>query len=839
MALRDLLPGGRGRTATSTTDDDVVLSVSHDELAGDFVDEIRFVLSADDEVTAAPAALQSLIGRSLDQIIGPHDRPVVEAALDLARSAGQARVGDDVVLHLDGRAPLCDISLRSAGENRLLVAARDVGDRRRQEADAALLAARLEGLVDDGPDVTATLDDDLRVLWVSANCATLLGDDADALVGTAFDDLVHPDDRGFAAARLHAAAAGRAARDPARVRLADRSDARRVELLAHALDTEPPTGSVAVVIRDVTARTSLEDARDRLIQIVEATSDLIVIGDRDGRLTYANAAAADVFLGPDIGAVDADDGPMASLERADVSITDRFPAWARDLWRREVMPTLEADGLWRGDLAVVTPSEDGVEDIPVSLVAVGHRDEAGRLEYVSAITRDLRERQAFEARLRHQSTHDAITGLPNRALLVDRLEVALARAGRTGSGVALLFCDLDHFKVVNDSLGHEVGDDILRESARRLEATLRPGDTVARFGSDEFVLLCTDLDGEDDAAAVAEEVRRAFARPLAAGDSEVSATVSCGIAYAPGGRGPGDPVIPPESLIRDAGAAMHRAKERGRDRFELFDHDVRRQALERLDTEQALRRALEAGELRVQYQPEISVRSGAIVGFEALVRWQHPERGLIGPAEFVAVAEHTGLIVPLGRWVISEACRQLGHWHASIAPDAFMAVNVSARQLADPEIIDVLGEALEEAAVEPHRLEVEVTESVLMDDVERSTECLTALKELGVGLVVDDFGTGYSSLSYLRRFPVDKVKVDRSFVAGLGANDEDAAIVNAVVNLAHNLGLEAVAEGVESPVQLDALRELGCEYAQGFHLGRPVPPASIVGTETHPEAAAS
>jgi diguanylate cyclase (GGDEF)-like protein len=381
----------------------------------------------------------------------------------------------------------------------------------------------------------------------------------------------------------------------------------------------------------------------------------------------------------------------------------------------------------------------------------------------------------------------------------------------------VLFLDLDHFKVVNDSLGHSLGDRLLVAIAERLAVALRPGDTVARFGGDEFVVLCEDLVTQHDAIAIAERVDEAVSGPFVIDDTEVFVGVSIGIAL------PDDTEADPETLIRDADAAMYRAKDRGRSRWELFDNAMRASAVDRLDIENALRRALDRRELRVFYQPVIDLVTGRVTGVEALLRWEHSERGLLNPSDFITVAEETGLIVPIGSWVLDQACRQVQRWHASAERRSplSVAINISGRQLGHPRLVEDLASVLHDTSIDPSLVELEITESVLMDDVEMSAETLGRLHALGVHLAVDDFGTGYSSLSYLRRFPVDILKVDQSFVDGLGEDSSDSAIVTAIITLAHTLGLSAVAEGVESALQLTELRRLGCDRAQGFHMARP------------------
>ena len=440
--------------------------------------------------------------------------------------------------------------------------------------------------------------------------------------------------------------------------------------------------------------------------------------------------------------------------------------------------------------------------------------------------RDISERKAFEERLEHQATHDPLTGLPNRTLLLDRLAMAVARARRHQTTLAVLFLDLDHFKVVNDSRGHTLGDRLLAQIAQRLTRALRPDDTVARFGGDEFVILSEDLDDEAHAIEAAERIQRVLEDVFTIDGTEIYVAASVGISFFH--RDPQiattDEEVTPEVLLREADAAMYRAKERGRGQVTVFDETLRSRNVRRLDIETSLRRALESDELQVHYQPILDLTTGRVRHLEALVRWQHPDRGLLLPAEFVPIAEETGLIVPLGRSVLETACRDLARWrreHPTLS-EVSVSVNISGRQLADRSLVDDLEAVIASTGVEPESIVLEITESLLMDDVEFSHQTLARLKRLRVQLAVDDFGTGYSSLSYLRSFPVDLLKVDQSFVAGLGAEDGDEAIVAAIIRLAHTLGLEAVAEGVETPAQLARLRALGCNLAQGFYLARPM-----------------
>jgi diguanylate cyclase (GGDEF)-like protein len=422
----------------------------------------------------------------------------------------------------------------------------------------------------------------------------------------------------------------------------------------------------------------------------------------------------------------------------------------------------------------------------------------------------------------HQAFHDSLTGLPNRALFMDRLDHALLHARRHGETIAVLFLDLDRFKVVNDSLGHLVGDHLLSAVATRIQACVRDEDTVARLGGDEFTVLLENVAEGDEAVRVAGRIASALGDAFRLGGLEVFVTASVGIALNTPNHDDGT------ALLRDADVAMYRAKPGGRSRYEIFDPSMNVAALERLALESDLHHAVGPGgcaEFQVHYQPLVELASGRVAGLEALVRWRHPRRGLLAPGAFVALAEETGLIVPLGRWVLREACRQARAWQGVAGGHRLlMNVNLSARQLQDPDLATEVARTLAETGLAPNCLELEITESVLMSDAESSGRALAALQGLGVRLAIDDFGTGYSSLAYLKHLPVDTLKIDRSFVAGVARDPADAAIVGAVVTLARALGLAVTAEGVETAAELAHLQGLGCDRGQGYYFARPLPP---------------
>jgi diguanylate cyclase (GGDEF)-like protein len=487
------------------------------------------------------------------------------------------------------------------------------------------------------------------------------------------------------------------------------------------------------------------------------------------------------------------------------------------------------------DVPIVVLSGRSDEVLAVQAVHEGAQDYLikGQVD-ASLLSRSITyaiERKRAEVELAHQALHDALTGLPNRALFYDRLGQALNRVGRHSTAAAVLFLDLDRFKVVNDSLGHGAGDKLLISVAERLSRVLRAGDTAARFGGDEFVILCEDISGERQAIAIAGRIAEELSTPFTVDNDEVFVHTSVGIALATqiGAR--------PEALIRDADAAMYRAKERGGGVYEVFDDQMRERAVRRMETENALHRALERGEFVMHYQPIVNMGTGALSGVEALVRWQHPERGLVMPGEFIAAAEETGLIIALGAWVFETACRQAAQWTqtARSGPPVRMSVNVSARQCGHPDLVTTFGSILAGTGADPASLCLEITETALMEDIEASEATLAALKDLGLAVALDDFGTGYSSLRALQRFPVDIVKIDRSFIAPIERDPQEAAIVAAVISLSHALGLQTVAEGIETVAQVDRLRALGCDLAQGFYFARPGPPEALATLVSEPD----
>jgi diguanylate cyclase (GGDEF)-like protein/PAS domain S-box-containing protein len=539
----------------------------------------------------------------------------------------------------------------------------------------------------------------------------------------------------------------------------------------------------------------------RFRSLVQNSSESITVIDAEGLIRYHSAAAARVF-GDDpeallgtrwIEVLHPDDRAQASALLTELMTNNSKTAVGE--WRRQ------AHGGWH---YVETLATNLLTDPSVQGVVLN--------------SRDINDRKALEDQLTHQAFHDSLTSLANRALFQDRVEHALAKSRRSGRPVAVLFVDLDNFKTVNDSMGHTAGDQLLVGIAARVSNTVRTGDTVARFGGDEFAILLEDVPYEAEAVEVAHRLDAALAAPFHLEGKDVFVTASTGIALST----PQD--LHADELLRNADVAMYTAKERGKGRYVKFEPDMHAALVRRLELEANLRRAVEREEFEVHYQPLFDLRSGGMTGVEALVRWRDPERGLISPAEFIPVAEDTGLIVPLGRWVLRQACMDVCDWQTRY-PDAaprVVNVNLSARQLQESTLVQEVAQALSDSGLAPQRLALEITESVLMQDAAQAVHWLHELKKLGVQVAIDDFGTGYSSLSYLQQFPVDTLKIDKSFVDGVGSEAERATLASAIIELGKTLGLKTVAEGIEQAGQASELALLGCDVGQGYHFAKPM-----------------
>jgi diguanylate cyclase (GGDEF)-like protein len=576
--------------------------------------------------------------------------------------------------------------------------------------------------------------------------------------------------------------------------------------------------------------TSIRALASRYTTLLDAATDAAAAYHADPRapLTRHAATAALIALEQQI------DADMMALVDTDDAV---HHAW---LFLVMIVAGLGAGfGMWMGQASVAAISGP-IGQLGAHLARVAGGDFSGRVrprgprelhslaDDMNRMTADLDrlyavERTMFQEQLRHQAFHDPLTGLPNRALLRDRVEHAQARSDRQFQPLGVLVINLDNFKIINDSLGHQQGDELLQVVAERLLGCSRAGDTAARLGGDEFTILLEDVSHLEEVTLVAERVVSALSLPIPLDGRDVFVSASIGIALSTPAH------TSPETLLRDADLAMHHAKSAGKGRWEVYDESFDTLAVERLDVEMDLRAALDRGEFFLDYQPIVQLSSGDVLEVEALVRWNHPRRGRVAPDAFIAIAEETGLIVPLGFWVLEEACRQARRWHDCFPerPPLVMSVNLSARQFQHPGLVAHIADVVRRTRIDPSYLKLEITESVLMQGVDTTVETLRALKALHIQLAIDDFGTGYSSLSYLKRFPVDTLKIDRSFVKGLGHDQQDTAIVRSVVNLAKTLNLSVTAEGIETVAQQYQLTTLGCDLGQGFLLARPSPAAAL------------
>ena len=751
--------------------------------------------------------------RALDFVLNQLKHPDRFLARVQALYADADATSSDVIEFTDGRvferySQPQQVGGKSVGR---VWSFRDVTERNAAEAALREGEERYRRLVELSPDGIGVYVDG-RIVFINAAGAKIFGaTSADQLIGKQIMDLVHPDYRAAVTERM-------------RLML---DEDKQVPLIAETflrLDGTPvdvevmaaplryrDRKAIQVVVRDMSERRRQElalreseeryalaarGANDGLWDWHLLTNEVYYSARWKGMLGYADDQ---VGRSPDewLKRVHPEDVP-----RLKAQIEAHVQGTAPQLEHEHRL--LHKDGAYRWMLCR----------------GVVVRDQTGRAYRMAGSLSDITERKLAEEQLLHDAFHDSLTTLPNRALFTDLLGRSLGRAQRRAEyRFAVLFVDLDRFKVVNDSLGHTVGDELLRAITRRIERCVRPGDTVARLGGDEFAILVDDIGNASDATRVADRIQRELTQPFNLSGHEVFTSASIGIALSASGYEEAD------DLLRDADTAMYRAKALGKARYEVFDTAMHARARALLELETDLRRAIERNEFRLYYQPMVSLDTGRIAGFEGLVRWQHPQRGLIGPAAFVPIAEETGLIIPIGRWVLKEACRQMRQWQERFPAthDLTISVNLSGKQFAQARLVEDVDQALRESGLAPGRLRLEITESAVMEDAPSAMAMIDQLRGLNVKIDIDDFGTGYSSLSYLQRFEADQLKIDRSFVSNIvGDRGENAEIVRTIVTLARHLGMEAVAEGVETQDQLRMLRELGCGSVQGFLFAAPV-----------------
>jgi len=647
--------------------------------------------------------------------------------------------------------------------------------------------------------------------FVSDGCHKLTGYRPDELVfnnRVSYDQLTLPEDRAHVSRTIHAALEAHEAFD-VEYRI-QRADGRIRWVLERGVGLRNAHGELAWIegfIQDISERMAaneaLREAVRRYSSLFEHATEGIFQTTPEGRYLNANPALARIYghASPDTLIAHLHDIP-----RQLYVLPERREEFVRLMQEQGAVRNFESQ-VYRRDGRIIWISENAR--------AVKNAD--GSVHFFEGTVVDVTERKQHEAELEHQASHDSLTGLPNRSLLRDRIEQAIVKARRDDHRVAVVFVDLDHFKLINDSLGHHVGDRLLLEVADRLIACVRGHDSVARQGGDEFVIVLTEQQDEDETLAIVSRLLEVVSQPWLDEGQEYGLSCSIGISCYPQD---GDD---PDALLRCADAAMYKAKASGRSTYHVYTPELNQAISERLELENSLRHALERDEFHVYYQPRIEVASGRIIGAEALIRWDCPGKGIIPPDSFISIAEETGLIIPIGQWILQEACRQNSAWQRAGLPPISVSVNLSPIQFRHTGLVQSVAAALQQADLQPACLELELTESFVMHDAERINIAMQSLKALGVDIAVDDFGTGYSSLSYLKRFPVDRLKVDKSFVRDINSDPDDAAIVRAIITLGHALGLKVVAEGVETQAHLEFLQQHGCDELQGYYFSRPIP----------------
>jgi diguanylate cyclase (GGDEF)-like protein/PAS domain S-box-containing protein len=675
---------------------------------------------------------------------------------------------------------------------------------------------RFRMLLDASPEAIFGLDTGGLCTFVNPACLRLLGYEQDEMLGKNVHALIHhtyPDGRPYPREHCHVRCAtlrGESTHVDTEVHWRKDGSSFPVEYWSHPMYRNGELVGAVVNFVDISERKHAEEAlresEGRYRAMAEQSADWVWALDINGRHTYSNQRGAAIlgygvaeFLAADsIELVHPDDRSLFR-ETFQKAVTKHCG------WQNVVLRWQHRNGSYRILESSASPL----------------LDETGQLIGFQGVDRDITERRQAEERIQFLAHHDSLTGLPNRILLRDRFELALAMAGRAKSHVAMLFLDLDNFKVVNDTLGHAAGDQMLLSVVERLSRCTREGDTISRQGGDEFIVLLHEVPDLETVEGIAGEILNELAEPMAVIGRQLNTSCSIGIAIFP------EDGTDFDSLLQKADTAMYNAKDAGRNTYRFFDEQMNRQAHDHLLLQNRLHHALTHEEFHLHYQPQLEIGSGRVIGVEALLRWNDAELGEVAPGRFIPVAEDSGLIVPIGAWALVEACLQAQAWRAAGLPDMTLSVNLSALQFRRANLIQSVAGALNRSGLPPHLLELELTESILLQDAENNLDTVRRLKALGVRLSIDDFGTGYSSFSYLKRFAVDRLKIDQSFVRDISTDPDDAAIVSAIIQLARNLRLGIIAEGVETQEQLAFLHEEGCEGAQGFFFSRPLPAAEL------------
>lgn len=759
------------------------------------------------EVYGYPAA--ELRGKHTSMLRAPEAMGDYER--DAQRWTTEGVVYQTVHRHRDGRTIPVEVSARVIeldGKVYRQAIIRDITERVSAENKLRESEGHLRSIFDNTTTGIASTDLAGRVISFNEAFRVMLGYDARTLSTMNFADFTHPEDLRQETILIAELLAGKRRTYQTEKRYIT-MDGRKLWVnlsVAAVSNLQGEVDRLVAVVTDISARREASEQLRLFASAFEHSNEGIFISDAENRILAANPAFSRMT------GYSVEDFRGRNPRMFASGQTDRSKY--QELWT-----SLETKGYWQGE--ILDRRKDGAL-YPAWLSISAVRAKTGKLTHYIASFTDISERKAAEAHIAHLAHHDTLTGLLNRFSLQSRLDQALATAKRERRELAVMFIDLDHFKNINDAQGHAVGDTVLVEVARRLCESVRDSDIVARLGGDEFVVVLTEVEGATGSSRVAEKILRQLRLPYNSPGEALHASPSIGIALHP------DDGDDSETLMKNADAAMYHAKAKGRNNVQFFTFEMSHATLERLSLEHALHIALETGQFELHYQPQLDCVTGQVRGVEALIRWQHPADGLVSPARFIGIAEETGLIVPLGAWVLDRACWQIRQWRDRGVADVTMSINLSAHQLRSPSLVETVAEAMRKYALQGSDLELEVTESVAMDDTESSIDKLHALRALGVRLSIDDFGTGYSSLAYLRRLPIHSLKLDRSFVADIGTDSNDAVICSATIALAHNLGLRIVAEGVETLAQHDFLVAHRCDLLQGYLYSRPVPAAAAL-----------
>lgn len=756
---------------------------------------------------ANPAAAR-LLGYSESELAGKRIDDLLAKDRNLSRKLQRRSLRNDEYVFIASNGERIDLTLSIAPVTQdkepagAVIIGRDMRDRKRAEREVLQAVTLLQSTLDSTADGILVIGYGGKIvsynhrfveMWRIPEPVMNRGDDR-AVIESLSAQLAEPEDflRTFdeLLTQPHAESFD----------LLELRDGRRVERYSIGRYVEEVENIRVWSFRDVTARfaaeAALRESENRYRLLFEQNAAGVCVTGMDGLIMDCNATFA----------------ALLGSTRDELSGRSMTSIYANAHEAEEVSALLRSVGTLNSVEIEMRRADGGPLWVLQNLVLVG--DSISGVTHATVV--DISDRKRAEEQIEFHAYHDVLTGLPNRKLFTDRLRHSLTRAKRAARPLAVMFIDIDHFKSINDTLGHTAGDELLLEMSRRLRACVREDDTVARLGGDEFTIILVDLRHAEDAVGVAQKVLEAVQVPLPIGGMPVVVSASVGISLYP------EDGADPEALLRNADSAMYRAKEAGRNTYQLCTDEMKSRAIDRLSIETRLRTAVRDEQLMLAYQPQINLVTGRTIGVEALVRWNDPERGIMEPAAFIPIAEESRLIVPLGEWVLRTACRQTKEWQESGLGPVRIAVNLSARQFQQHDLVEMVRSALEDVSLSASSLELEITETTAMQNAEVTLEVLHALRQLGVGISIDDFGMGYSSLNYLRRFPITGVKIDRAFVNDVTSNDGDAAIVSAVISMARNLRLRVVAEGVETADQLAFLRSRDCDEAQGFYFGRPV-----------------